>query len=60
MAQQKVGVDKEVLSDAQLIALLCQMQEELETYGESNELCVLVRDFATELLKWRLFARRCR
>jgi hypothetical protein len=44
-------------SDAELIALLRKAQEEIEAHGELNELNVLLRDFARELLKQRLLLR---
>jgi len=37
-----------------VIALLCQTEEEIEEHGESNQLNLLLRDFARELLKNRL------
>jgi len=54
--QDKAGVEQKV-SRAELIALFCQTQEEIEAHGESNELNLLLGDFAKELLKQRLFAR---
>jgi hypothetical protein len=54
--QQKIGLDQEALNDAGLIALLCQTEEEIEDHGESNQLNLLLRDFARELLKNRLLA----
>jgi hypothetical protein len=53
----KVGLDPKVLDDLELIALVREAQEEIEAHGEWNELNVLLRDFATELLKRRLLAR---
>jgi hypothetical protein len=52
--QQKIGLDQEALNDAGLIALLCQAGEEIEGHGESNQLNLLLRDSARELLKNRL------
>jgi len=49
----KVGVDQKA-SDAELIALLCKTQAEIDVHGESNELNLLLHDFARELLKQRL------
>ena len=51
--QDKVGVDQRA-SDAELIALLCNAQDEIEAHGEWNELNLLLHDFARELLKQRL------
>jgi hypothetical protein len=50
--QDKAGVDQRV-SDAELIALVCKAQEETEANGDLNELNLLLRDFAKELLKNR-------
>jgi hypothetical protein len=55
--QDKVGVDPEVLNDVELIALLRETQEQIEAHGEWNELNVLLRDFAVELVKRRVLAR---
>jgi len=52
--QQKMRHDQEALNDAGLIALLSQTEQEIEEHGESNQLNLLVRDFARELLKYRL------
>jgi len=49
--QDKVGVDPKVLNDVELIALVCETQELIEAHGEWNELNVLLRDFAAELVK---------
>jgi hypothetical protein len=49
-------VDHKV-SDAELIALLRGVQEELEAHGELNQVNLLLRDFARELLKQRLLRR---
>jgi DNA-binding TFAR19-related protein (PDSD5 family) len=49
-------VDHKV-SDAELIALLRGVQEELEAHGELNQVNLLLRDFARELLKQRLQLR---
>jgi len=54
--QHQAGVDQNA-SDAELIALLRKAQEEIEAHGELNELNVLLRDFARELLKQRLLLR---
>jgi hypothetical protein len=56
MVQNRAGVGQKI-SDAELIALFCRTQEEIEGQGESNELNLLLRDFAKELLKQRLFTR---
>ena len=52
-AFQDRGVD-ETVSDAELIALFCRALDEVEVHGELDELNVLLRDFARELLKRRL------
>ena len=52
-AFQDRGVD-ETVSDAELIALFCRALDEVEVHGELDELNALLRDFARELLKWRL------
>ncbi len=56
-AFQDRGVD-ETVSDTELIALFCraldEVLDEVEVHGELDELNVLLRDFARELLKWRL------
>jgi hypothetical protein len=49
-------VDHKV-SDAELIALLRGVQEELEAHGELNQVNLLLRDFVRELLKQRLQLR---
>ena len=49
-------VDHKV-SDAELTALLRGVQEELEAHGELNQVNLLLRDFARELLKQRLLLR---
>jgi hypothetical protein len=54
--QDKTGVDHKT-SDAELIALVRNTQDEIEAPGEVNELNLLLRDFARELLKQRLFIR---
>ena len=54
LMQQKMRHDQEALNDAGLIALLSQTEQEIEEHGESNQLNLLVRDFARELLKYRL------
>jgi len=51
--QGKAGVDQKA-SDAELIALLCKTQAEIDVHGELNELNLLLHDFARELLKQRL------
>jgi hypothetical protein len=51
--QDKSGVDQKA-SDAELIALLCKTQAEIDEPGELNELNLLLHDFARELLKQRL------
>jgi predicted metal-dependent hydrolase len=43
--------------DAELIALVRQTQDQFEAHGELNELNVLLRDFARELLKQCLLAK---
>jgi hypothetical protein len=49
-------VDHKV-SDAELIALVRGAQEELEAHGELNQMNLLLRDFAMELLEQRLLLR---
>ena len=44
--QNKVGVAQKI-SDAELIALLCQAQDEIEAQGRSNEAPELLADFGT-------------
>jgi hypothetical protein len=44
-------------SDAELMALVRRAQEEPEPHGESNQLSLLLCDFARELLKQRLLLR---
>jgi hypothetical protein len=44
-------------SDAELIALVV-LQEELEAHDELNQVNLLLRDFARELLKQRLLRLR--
>jgi hypothetical protein len=51
--QGKSGVDQKA-SDAELIVLLCKTQSEIDEHGESNELNLLLHDFARDLLKQRL------
>jgi len=47
------GVDQKA-SDAELIALLCKTEAEIDVHGELNESNLLLNDFARELLKQRL------
>jgi hypothetical protein len=54
--QDKVGVDPKVLNDIELIDLVRETQEEIEAHGEWNELNVLLRDFAAELVKRRVLS----
>jgi hypothetical protein len=54
--QDEAGVDQKA-SDAELIALVRRAQEELEAHGELNQMNLLLRDFAKELLKQRLLER---
>jgi len=51
--QDKAPVDQKV-SDAELIALVCKAQEEIEAHAGSNEPNLLLCDFARELLKKRM------
>jgi len=44
-------------SDAELMVLVRRAQEELEAHGESNQVNLLLRDFARELLKQRLLLK---
>ena len=57
MAQNKMRFDQKALADSALIVLLRETLDEIEARGESNELNLLLRDFARELLIRRLFAR---
>ena len=54
--QGEAGVDPKA-SDAELMALVRRAQEELEAHAESNQVNLLLRDFARELLKQRLLLR---
>ena len=54
--QDEAGVDQKA-SDAELIALVRRAQQELEAHGELNQMNLLLRDFARELLKQRLLER---
>ena len=54
--ENKAGVD-ESISDAELIALLREAQEEMEVRGELNQLNLLLRDFAREQLRQHLLRR---
>jgi hypothetical protein len=56
LMQDKVGVDPKVLNDIELIDLVRETQEEIEAHGEWNELNVLLRDFAAELVKRRVLS----
>ena len=56
VVQDEAGVDQKA-SDAELIALVRRAQEELEAHDEFNQLDLLLRDFARELLKQRLLER---
>ena len=55
--QDKVGVDPKVLNDVELIALVRETQEQIEAHGEWNELNVVLRDSAAELVKRRVLSR---
>jgi|HubBroStandDraft_6_1064221.scaffolds.fasta_scaffold00321_7 hypothetical protein len=52
--QDKAEVD-EGISDVELIALVSRAQEEIEAHGEVSEPNLLLRDFARELLRKRLW-----
>ena len=54
--QEMVGVDQKA-SDAELMTLLRRAQEEIDAHAELNEVNLLLRDFARELLKKRLLIR---
>ena len=54
--QNTAEIDQKA-SDAELIALVRKAQEEIDAHGELNELNLLLRDFARELLKQRLLLR---
>jgi hypothetical protein len=51
--QQRVD---EKASDAELIALWCKTQDEIEVHGALDELNELLSDFAMQLLRQRLLA----
>jgi hypothetical protein len=55
--QDKTEVDQGV-SDAELIALVSEAHEEIEAHLGENEPNLLLRDFARELLKKRLWIMR--
>ncbi len=44
-------------SDAELMVIVRRAQEELEAHGESNQVNLLLRDFARALLKQRLLLK---
>jgi hypothetical protein len=54
--QDKSGADR-MISDAELIALVREAQQEFQAHGELKAANLVLRDFATELLKQRLFRR---
>jgi hypothetical protein len=54
--QNKSRADQKI-SDAELIALVRKAQQEFEAQAELNEVNLLLRDFAKELLQQRLFLR---
>ena len=54
--QDAAGVDEKA-SDGDLIALVRRAQEEVEAHGEVNQVNLLLRDFAKELLKQHLLRR---
>ncbi len=56
LMQDTVGVDPKVLNDIELIDLVRETQEEIEAHGEWNELSVLLRDFAAELVRRRVLS----
>ena len=51
--QDKAEVEQRV-SDAELIALVSEVQDEIAVHGRVNESNLLLRDLARELLKKRL------
>jgi len=53
---QKKGEIARRISDAELIALYCRTEDEIEAHSKSNYLNLLLADFANELLQQRLFA----
>jgi hypothetical protein len=55
--QDRVGVDPRVLDERELLAPMRAAQEEIEAHGGWNELNVLLRDFARELLERRLLQK---
>ena len=54
--QETVGVYQKA-SDTELMTLLRRAQEEIDAHSELNEVNLLLRDFARELLKKRLLIR---
>ncbi len=54
--QHEVGVDPKDLNDVELIALVRETQEEIEAHGEWNELNVLLRVLAAELIRRRVLS----
>jgi hypothetical protein len=54
--QDEAGVDQKA-SEAELIALVRRAQVELEAHGELNQVNLLSRDFAREVLEQRLLLR---
>ncbi len=54
--EDKAGVDGKT-SDAELIALVRKTQDGIEAHAELNKVNLLLRDFAKELLKQRLFIK---
>jgi hypothetical protein len=51
--QSKVEVAQS-MSDVELLALLCRVQDEIEAHREPSDLDLLLADFAKELLRQRL------
>jgi hypothetical protein len=50
-------MDREVLNDTELINLVRETLNQLETRDESNKSVALLAEFAKELLKQRVFTR---
>ena len=55
--QQRLGAEREALSDAELMILFCQTLDKIEANSGFNAPNALLRDFVRELLKMRLLAR---
>jgi hypothetical protein len=52
--QPRLGVEREALSDAELMVLFCQTLDKIEANSGLDASNALLRDFVGELLKMRL------